>query len=1226
MEKFSANHFSVGYTIHNTVNLAAFSGSPVFQKPGDLFEWLSTPDRAPLNCEGSSTELAKLEYLYYEKKSLRSRRGDAAFFIGFPIILLALPGREKASLPLFFWEIDLKRNPEYFSEWQLSAGEKKEPLVNPQLVDYFRRISGNRIDALLQDFKGGKFPAQSGLDAFYRRLKVLMPDLELPSRSDVLSLWPHSAAPEHLLADLSIGSIAVFGFFPYLNIPPIVSTREIPKKDLNTKIPGSSFYALPADPYQRGVLDEAGKGGALLEVTGGPGTGKTHTLVNLALNALSDKKNCLIVAPGVAGLREIQELMAVRGLDTLQFMLVNTANEAGNFKQFLKGRLEQTTSGKPSREVQHWENELRLYKQNTKVLDERLKAIRSNVFGQLTWPELAGLYLKSNQDGGKEYLDSLVSGRDFQFDESTYLRLKKSVVTAELLYTGLHKLKSPLSGLATKIFLNKSKQDAADFVQSVCRDFSKRFIQLQQDFALLLADYKDALFAFYQELFVEMKERAATLEKDIAGGLLVYGDYFLKAADGPLQLRGLLGGKYAALAKEKQYLINAWNELIRSFRKSPLIHEGFSTLREHQRIGDIQKSLKMFIGELMVWQTKLPGLTEQECSRLSAKTIKAELGFLPRLEKLEAKLQATLKDFNASDLFEEDSENLMLSVVRMLDFLEEGIASIEAIAAEMPFFDPFFDWQRFWLGLEDGAREIIQALIRSKAPDWEKSFNSWFFYHVLAKNSSADLPRETPDFASCVSRLDSLRDRFPEFLSQTWNRVGATIPKSEKKHLTSVRDKKQANEKETISAQWFDENFSAISSIVPVLLLSQSAAAELLPGLSKTFDLVLVDNAGFLDDGMLDLLAPVGKQQVHFFQSGNRETSFKLNICHRWPPGFMDFLVDPVIRLSEDSIGEFKVVLQQTDGRYDENNRVNEAEAAQVLQILNEIEETPGRTLPRVVIAGFTKEQRNLLASYIDRIKLAELPGAEKIRQLERNGLQIVYPGDLPGVHADILLVSLTFGPVNIKGDLPEAIQELNDPNTLRELRLLSGRVGKELFIVNSIPEHLFDMNNLSQSKESGKGFAYLMHYLAYAKSLSCQDSEQQGEVVASLNRSFFAERQDPNIRRVGEGAMYERIAEFLKNHFPAERVIRNYRSGQFDFPLVLLGDSPAEKLQVVLLDGFWSPQPVTDMEWEFKQGKLMAAYKIKVVWTFAVNWFLQPEKAGEKLIEALGSGQFSVE
>lgn len=1221
LDKFQAEWFSISYVLHNTVNLAVFSGNPVFQNAGDLLEWLTSKEKVPVNCDGSSQELSKLEFLFYENQSLGFRRGQSAICIGFPLIHIAFPGREKVSLPLFFWEIELERNATYFSEWLIIGPANKKALFNPHLRCLFSNDSESRLNKLLQDFIDGKFPAQSGLDAFYRRLKVLMPELQLPTQTAVLNLWPHLASSEHPSSNIWMESMALLGIFPYLNVPEIVSSELVLEAPINKKSTENRFFPLAADPYQHRILCEFGIGNPLIEVSGGPGTGKTHTLVNLALSALAEQKKCLIVAPGVAGLREIQDLMADLGLETLQYLLVNPANEGAYFKQFLKSKLEMSGDGKFSKEVQQWENELSLLVQHAEILNQRLKIARKTVFGKLNWPELAGMYLKSNKEAGKEYLESLISGKNFRFDEATYLRIKKSVVASTSLYANLEKLKSPLADLNQKIFLNQSREDAAVFVGDTTNHFKGRFIQLQQDFALLLADYKDALFAYYQGLYVSMKDKAESLEKDIASGLLAYGDYFLKAADGSLQFKGLLGGKYASLRKEKEYLIRSWEEFRKAFRETALADEGFSVLREHRKIGEIKESLQKFTSELLAWKSKLPELTQQECSRLSTKTMRPALDFLPRLEKLEAKLKATLLDLNASGLFEEPRENLMLSVVRMLDFLEDNIASIEFIEAEMPFFNPFFDWQRFWISQDEEAKEVIQALIRSKAPNWEKSFDSWFFYQVLVENSNADLPREHQDFASYVSRLDTLRDRFPAYLASCWQANTNSIPKAEKKMLAADKDKNKGIET-AVSSVWFDAHFSAVTSLVPVLLLSQAAAASLLPGLSKTFDYVLVDNAGYLDNGMLELLANFGKQKVFFFDSGDHEGSiFSLNLCHRWPPGCLDLLVDPAIRLSEDALGNFKVSFLQTDGRFDQAHRINEAEAAQVLQILNEIEETPGRMLPRVVIAGFTKEQRNLLASYIDRIKRAELPGAEKIRQLERNGLRIVHPGELPGVHADILIVSLTYGPVNIKGDLPDAIEEINHPAVVRDLRLLSGRVLQGLFIVNSIPEFFFNKENLQHTIKSGKGFSYLVHYLAYAKSLSCQDSADQGIVVDSLRKSIFAERQQQNIEKETEGLMYDRIAEFLNKHYPGDRVVRNYRIGHFDFPLVLLAAAPAEKIQVILLDGFLSPLSVTDMEWEYKQGKLVAAYKMKMVETFAVHWFPQSDKAGEKLLKDLNAG-----
>ncbi len=679
------------------------------------------------------------------------------------------------------------------------------------------------------------------------------------------------------------------------------------------------------------------------------------------------------------------------------------------------------------------------------------------------------------------------------------------------------------------------------------------------------------------------------------------------------------------MIKSRQWILEAWKTLQNSFEKSPLAFFGFSPLTYSTQVREIESQLHKFSRELFDWRYTIAVLTQDESNRLSAKTMRSELNMASRLESLDSSLESLLEDFNASGLFSRSFENIMLSVGRKLAFLEELMDFLEGIEAELPSFQSFFEWQRFWLELTEPTREIIMALIKSKAGNWDKTFNSWFYYHLLIETGSADFPESLPDFSAYVSLLEILRAQLPDQYRFIWGKEWNDLPKGKKRHF--LQNRSTFNGISAFSTAWFNENFDLITTLNPLLLLSPAAAMEVLPDLTNQFDYVLVDNARFMDKGLLQLLPDLAAQQVLFYDglpSGaigefpEITGGFQLSVCHRWPPGCMDVLANPTVQIAENAVRHFQVKLFQVDGRYDENEKTNDAEAAVVLKLLNDIEETPSRTLPKVVIVALTKEQRNLILSYIDRIKRAELPGAEKIRQLERNGLLVCHPADLVGIHAHVLLISFTFGPVNIKGDLPARLEVINSEEALLSLHLLTGRALSDVYAVNSIPEQILEPTEVFESNASNRGLQYLIHYLKYLKALSISDGEGQGMLVKNLSKPAFVAKQQLLSGSSEGGALYDWIANELGAFFPKECIHRDLRRAQFSFPLAVRMIENEESWVVILLDGFWSEEGFTDMEWEFERTRVFESYHFKPVLTFSIQWFLQPTQELGRLVAAI--------
>ena len=1219
--------FPQGYFAQNPVNglwidISALTGHQEFDNADFLLDWLQDESSQGLTCRGSTPDMITLEALFYEQRSIFFREGKNTLAIGFPILRISDFAEEPLSIPVFLWDLELKRHQEFFSAWLLCSGGRARARINPFLLRYLDRYLGVSAEEPLKGLLKNKAGKVSWVQSLYDLLSLWMPGITLQEEVSRLQYHPIRLAEQKGKGPYWLYAAAVAGAFPSVYINRELSESRVEKK-INTNL--HSVFPLLADPYQQEVLHRAGTGLASLEVFGGAGTGKTHTLAQLVLHALSNSRRVMVLASSISGLRDIQRYLLDYSLHDLQYLLLNVGADSAQFLQFLQHRPDSGSDTLKAGMDEQWKRLTDDYHRSLGKLDRLYAAVRTEILGELTWPQVLGMFLRSNVLAGKDRLDSQMMIPDMVFDEWHYHDLRRMVLTAEVLHAGLGGSSRHLSGLSPDIFLTRSKPDARKLVLSSMDSFRERAMDVRRAFGRFAHDYTDALLGFFQGWFVQIKDQLEVVELIGKNADTQFGVGWTAATDESLAWKRFFGVRNAAILATKKDMVREWGKLVQLVNESPMIHYGLAKIRPLKDISDIRRALESFSAALVQWKATLCRQAMEASSRLGTKTIQPEFQMSDRWQDLTQELSDFIGALNGSGLFTRNFEDVMLSLARKQAFLEEIIEFIEDIVAEMPNFDAFFDWHRFWLGLSDSARNIVQALIRLRSSNWEASYDSWFFYQALLGSAVADFPRQVPDLVTFQTYLEGLRKVYPMQIGRVWERIRTEEYKRTKRGFWGNREKNSKGIN-VVDGEWFNANFDPITSRVPVLLMGPDAAEKLLPGLRHKFDLVLVDDAAYVPKGLLELAKASGKQWVFFSPVSplsameQDRAAPQLSICHLWPPGCIDIFLDPHIQVSTEAISDFKVRFVQVGGRYDASTEVNEAEAAEVVQILNDIQETPQRTLPRVIIAALTKAQRNLIAAYIDRIKYRDLPGVEKIRQLERNGLLICTAGEMAGVDADVVLISGTYGPVSIKGDLPGVDSGAYSTTLLEDLQVLSGRIRKEVVVLNSIPEEILDPAYIGQQAFQDNGLIYLLHYFAYLRALDAMDSAAQGTVIASLRKLKGYAEPVNQPRQDREGVLYDRIAEGLALFFPKERIVRGYREAQFYFPLVVLGESAEDAKSVVLLDGFWAEGSSSNMEWELLRTRSISGYNFKVTATFSIHWLLEPDVECQRLAAAIGS------
>lgn len=1183
----------------------------------DWLEQLLREGKLQITLEPNFQTAETFQHLYFSSRNQERITGASTLGFGYPMVIFQ---RDEAfvAAPIFIWQLELALAPGSTNQWVFSHGNGERLRYNREMLQW---LSDEQIARKLERLAERE---QASPQALLRVCQEIAEALDLSNDSQNAAIMT-CPTPEELSQAAAQGVLqwsGMVGLFP----PQIPAEPLADNFTLFTEVPtkGHAFGMLPLDPYQATALERILSQKTTI-IEGSAGTGKTRLLAHLLTNALSNGARCLVVSENLGALRQAQDHLSRLGLSQLSFLLQDGHSDKSVLLDLLRA-IANSDSLPPSFQATEFRAALDKCNRLKAKLDETYRSVRRSIFGPHNWTQTVGRFLRSNRIEGKELLSSQLNPQDFTFDYEEFLKLNDQIKTSHPLYAKVNTLKHPLSDLHPTVFTKKDKTASLAFIESQLKTFTDKANRLHHRYISKINFYTDRLQEHYEQQHEELASRLERLKDKMADYSSRYGMDFDQAGAGALKLRGVFSSKIKSVLEARDQVAQDYLDLVTIFNRNPSFDFQFSTTSEGKNILKVSENLNRFARELQRWREKLPILVQEEVSRLSAKKVNSQLNLAADIEELEYALDLLTKELNDAYLYEQPFENKMLTVPKRQKYLEEIIERLETTRLYLRDFDHFYDWQRNWLLLPENAGKLVRALIKVKPNDWSQAFESWYLNNCLAAASQANLPTEMETLREFVAAHQKLHDLLKSQILHTWHTRREEhfrqMRRSQRELYNLLFGKKnqEAAQQKTLS-ELLRRGLDAVTNVYPVLLATPQAVAENLPMLAAHFDYVLFDESAYFPMEAAGKSLQLAKKAVIFgdhsqlpkqdertllgWAQAQDVPTASLHTCHRWNPGNLLQFVQSG-NIDEGAIGQFVIHFEQLDGRYSEEEQTNEEEAQRIIHLLNDIKPTDKRTYPNVGIVCFTVEQRNLIASYLLKIKQKWSPGVEKIQQLERNGLGVFHIDELHGQHFDVLIVSATYGWKDAQGNLTDHAQRLNAPDFTCSLRLLMSRPLKEVYIINSVPAS--DWRAWLEMPEQPGKFL-LANYFAYNEALQNADADRQHAIAQRLKDWV----QPPP--QAHDATFAEEVALALQPYLGKDKVETQVQEAQFQLPLLIAGTQ--EKL-VLQPEGFFAKTPATDYLWENQQREHLRAHGFQFQPVWSVNWWKNARQEARKLAGAI--------
>ena len=1159
-----------------------------------------------------------LNDLYFTARNTERTKGPWTLGLGYPFVLTTQTDGNLLAAPMFIFRIDFTAGSNRVNTWIARHQEHHRIEPNYQLIEFLREQLGLDLTPAFE-----KVARQFSREALEELCANLAEAADFQNRGVYFTIEPFPSLDEvgDHTATGTVQPSGILGIFP-----PSENERETerPRGAVAPLTGGAApadpdahpFTPIELDPLQATAYDRA-RNESLSILAGNEGTGKTHTLLALLLNALGNGQRTLVVSEQVPSLRRLQDRLSEAGILRYHFLFKNMVADKPQLLELLRASA-RAEGSRSTYDEEQWQEDVVHARALNKKLYTAYRTTHNSIFGPHNWTETVGIFLKHNREGSRDLLEGKLPVSAYRFDFEEHEQLTSDLQRARNLYEPVGTLRHPLTELAPALF-DRERDHARETLEQQLPGFLAEINRLQQRAIRAVDGYAEKLSAHYHRFAETLDRQIDELRDRYQRAELEYGSDFHTTSD--LQLRWL-----GPISKTRRNILAARREFAEEFRllqrtlvNRPYFEHRFKTSAASTDVQAQLRELDRFAEDFDAWRKQIDEQVAEEVARLEPASVLPEVDYDRRIVRFEQEVKDLLQQIGESELYLRPipaPEPTTTAQIALLDRTEE---QLEATLLNLRDFDDFHPWQRFYLNADETTVRLIDALVAVQADSWESSFGSWYLHHVLAKHYSNFLPtddRTLADFQRAERRVAAQFGPHLEAVQQQQRQAALrSFRRADRENYSLIFEKSTrivTTEKEfrELTAAGLD----AITATLPVIFATTDIAGAMLPDDQPGyFDHVLVLNADTIDSGDLGRLSALGKRVVLVTDAppselaetlaGSEIPLTQLRTAHRTPLSGLE--LHERLRRHESQDIKREIRVEAVGGRFSESEETNDLEAQQVIRLINLIEPTALRTYPKVGIVCTTTGQRNIISAYLLKILQKQDPGAEKIEQLQRNGMGIYTLEEIEGQSFDTLIVSFTYGPTDHYGRMTRRIEALNQPRAERRLEQLLHRSALRMYLLHSVPETYLEDFLITPEERGTHLLAALLEYYRYS---SEGDEESAAEVLEHFAGTVPAPSRYPASSFVSE------IRQALRPYLPQQRMELNAALEEHPIPLLIHPKFPDEPTLALLPEGFVATAPRTDLRWELDRRVAFEAAGMKLLPVFSVDWWKTPHQSARKL------------
>ena len=1255
----------------------------------------------------------RLNSLNIENEDNYKEHGIKTFSFGYPLLIMPSKSDPKKIIkaPLFIWTLELIKATNKINTWSILRNKVKNETgkivdeeihsvgLNEVLLSFLKNDKDVIIPQINEELlEDAIIDKKELIDECLKVLNVLNPNTLNSFESLIEKLDDKlENIPEAKTLDSqsnNLGTIyfgGVFGLFRsqkesiITDIDKLIENFEkFEFEDLKIEgYSGTSHSAVETDPSQQEILNSLGLDPKKI-IQGPPGTGKSQSLTALITNALANNLKCLVVCEKKTALDVIKNNLHRENdqLGALAAIIEDINKDRDGIVNSVRDRIS-TIQNLPYINSTTYNMLTQSINENVKEVNNNHKHLDNKIYSGKGWTDLVGGFLKREKLSDPILLKNKLDYNLFEFNknENELNDIISNLKKGKELFSEINSLNHPLDILNDAIFSGENPRGIILKLEEQINNFSEIFQPLVETINIEIKTYNDWIDSHYNNysslVSIGLDNYALFLNENKER----FGEMFLKD-DGfttfKINILSAFSKKYKILKTNKEVLLDKVNEVKEKHLKYNYFKHNYIEMNKSISLLDYVENINKLKNSFIVWNDKIEEVKNKYYINISYKTIHKLYDEKDKIQNTENKFKKDLTDFENKKIL---TRNFTKDIHHHEKIKEvEGLLNdLKILNDNLNVFREYYDWRKFYIQLPNLHKNIINSLIEINASNWEETFESWYYYWLLALNENNDLPKNDNKIKELFEAKEQLKKNQLENIISNWSKKQSNslrIAHNRNLNPISLFNKRGATGQRRNSLRKIvSTDFNMFTDFFPVVMISPSVCSSILPLEEGIFDIVIFDEASQLriEDtypalirGKIKIVSGDSQQMppTNFFQGGNAllsptdndyeeqqtaeeiKTSFQnatnsieladsesllvyaennnykqsyLKIHYRSQhPYLIDFSNHAFYGkrlIPMPAKVEYKPI-QYIEVNGIYEDSVNRDEAKQVINILlNHIKPLKNGKYPSVGVATFNLYQRNLILEEISKVRQLKPEYDKKIADLGSD-LFVKNLENIQGDERDIIIISTTFGKRQ-DGSFRQMFGPILQKNGFKLLNVIVTRAKYKIYLCTSIPqEHINQYSTLLQEfKNNGRAIFY--SYLAYAKAISENNVEMKDVILKQLYENCETKSFDIEYDVLGSESPFEDEVYYrLASKIGQERIQQQYKIGGFRIDLIVKSKITGKPIIAVECDGAKYHSSNEAYAWDmFRQSRLEEQGFI-FYRIWSTNWFNYTVKELNKIVE----------
>jgi len=1031
------------------------------------------------------------------------------------------------------------------------------------------------------------------------------------------------------------------------------------------KFQTSTITALETDPSKEEIINTLTKDEIKL-IQGPPGTGKSQSITAIISNALANEAKCLIVCEKKTALDVIQANLEKMGLGDFSVVIDDVNKDRKSVVQ--KARDINETPRYSHFSKHNFNDKYNKFCHLKKELNEKYSEPLKKVFGDFSWKQLIGLYLRFSKSNNFQSILEKLNYDILEFTHEEYAKYLNIIEEASYLYGDLEQNSEKVfekinSGLFSEEYKwnthEKVKEESVKLFE-VINSFNSFLSKKNQDDCS-----EKGISVFKPDSIVESKEIVENListlkelQKLHKNGIKLVGENFNKIDtwhNFSFSFCSVFTSKYKEVCKIRktipQLLTKIANDVLGMARFN-FENLKIKNFREYNSLEEVNTDISQLLK--------------------NTQGIEKQIIELQKFQSEMQKFEADLEKLSSNEVFKFSLKSYVElgSFEKVLNYYSGYESEIGEIKNHLDAYESFHNWRFFELKRDRYENKVLSVFKSIPTEDWKNILKAWYYRGALfnyEENSSIGFNKSDTKLQQLSSLYKDLKNQQITKIENLWGRKRESSLNSVKHNfnaLYNLRKNKTFGRRNSLR-KIIETDLSLFTTLFPVVLTNPNATNALFPLEQGLFEIVIFDEASQLrvadtftslirgqykiiagdkhqmppsnyfqgasesldidDEDDDDIFSEADEQAIlaesesllQYAEDLKNINKSYLDFHYRSEhPALIEFSNSAfyggnLISFPEQEV--YKAIdFRAVNGRYE--TRTNPSEIEEILKILQEeVHPDQKGKFPSIGIATFNINQRNLIIETLNKVAEEDLAFAQKLQKLKERGLFVKNLENIQGDERDVIIISTTYG-IKPDGKFSQNFARLNRIEGYKLLNVLITRAKKKLFVCTSIPkEKYLGYSEIIQNEGNNKkGILYA--YLAYSEAISNHDNETAESILRVLKeQSFETPRLHSQNNGLSESPFEEEVYEELLDHFEEGKIIQQHKVGGFRLDFVV----KTETKDIVLeCDGKAYHQSDEAHAHDMYRQKELENMGFIIYRIWSTNWFQNKEREMEKFLQ----------